>query len=93
MHESRSLGELVFDLYVDKCPLACRNFINLCRRKYYNNCIFFSVEKDFIAQSGDPTNTGKGGESFDGLQHGKQRRYFKDEIHDDVKHNKLGCLG
>ena len=31
--------------------------------KYYNNCIFFNVQKDFIIQSGDPTGTGKGGDS------------------------------
>lgn len=31
--------------------------------KAYNNNIFFNVQRDFLAQSGDPTNTGKGGES------------------------------
>lgn len=31
--------------------------------KAYNNCIFFNVQRDFIAQTGDPTNTGTGGES------------------------------
>ena len=31
--------------------------------KYYNNCLFFNVQKDFIIQSGDPTGTGKGGDS------------------------------
>jgi peptidyl-prolyl cis-trans isomerase-like 4 len=35
-----------------------------CRLKYYNNCIFFNVQKDFIIQAGDPTNTGKGGDSL-----------------------------
>lgn len=29
------------------------------KTKYYNNSVFFSVEKDFLAQAGDPTNTGK----------------------------------
>ena len=28
-----------------------------------NNNIFFNVQRDFLAQTGDPTNTGKGGES------------------------------
>ena len=31
--------------------------------KYYNHCIFFNVQKDFIIQTGDPTGTGKGGDS------------------------------
>ena len=34
------------------------------RLKYYNNNIFFNVQKDFIIQAGDPTNTGKGGDSL-----------------------------
>ena len=87
-----SLGDLVFDLYVDKCPNAARNFLKLCRMKYYNNCIFHTLEKDFIAQSGDPTNTGKGGQSIYTQIHGEKGRYFKDEIHDDLKHTKIGTL-
>ena len=45
------------------------------RMKYYNNCIFFNVQKDFIIQSGDPTGTGKGGDSvFKCVQLGNTRR-------------------
>lgn len=36
------------------------------RTKYYNNVLFHSVQKDFIVQTGDPTGTGKGGESVYG---------------------------
>ena len=71
---------------------ASLNFIKLCKRKYYNNCLFHSVEKDFIAQSGDPTNTGKGGESVFGLEKGEECRFFKDEIHDHIKHKSVGTL-
>ena len=35
--------------------------------KYYNNCLFYEIQKDYIAQTGDPTNTGKGGTSIWGL--------------------------
>jgi peptidyl-prolyl cis-trans isomerase-like 4 len=31
--------------------------------KYYNGCLFHKVEKDFLAQTGDPTGTGAGGDS------------------------------
>lgn len=31
--------------------------------KYYNGCLFHKVEKDFMAQSGDRTGTGNGGDS------------------------------
>lgn len=31
--------------------------------KYYNGCLFHTVQKDFTAQTGDPTGTGTGGDS------------------------------
>jgi hypothetical protein len=34
------------------------------RMKYYNNCIFHNVQENFIAQTGDPTGTGRGGDSI-----------------------------
>ena len=37
-----------------------------CRIKYYNNCLFHNIQRDFIAQTGDPTGTGKDGESISG---------------------------
>lgn len=36
------------------------------RVKYYNNCLFHNVQRNFIMQSGDPTATGKGGSSIYG---------------------------
>ena len=36
------------------------------RIKYYNNCLFHDVQRNFLAQTGDPTGTGKGGESING---------------------------
>ena len=44
----------------------------LCKIKYYNNCLFYNVQQSFIVQSGDPTNTGKGGESVWGVLYGEQ---------------------
>jgi peptidyl-prolyl cis-trans isomerase-like 3 len=38
----------------------------LCAKGYYNNTIFHRNIKDFIIQGGDPTKTGKGGESIYG---------------------------
>ena len=37
-----------------------------CRIKYYNNALFHNVQPHFIAQTGDPTGTGKGGDSVYG---------------------------
>jgi len=36
-----SLGEFTIDLYYEKCPKACKNFLKLCKTKYYNNSVFF----------------------------------------------------
>ena len=46
----------------------------LCKIKYFNNCLFYNVQRNFIVQSGDPTNTGKGGESIWGVLYGEQAR-------------------
>ena len=35
-----SRGDLAVDLFVDECPLASKNFLKLCKIKYYNNCLF-----------------------------------------------------
>ena len=50
-----SLGEFVVDLYVDKCPLAAKNFLKLCKAKYYNGVLIYNVQQNFMIQTGDPT--------------------------------------
>ncbi|KAJ4768708.1 Peptidyl-prolyl cis-trans isomerase-like protein 4 [Rhynchospora pubera] len=59
-----SVGDIVLDLHTDRCPLTTKNFLKLCKIKYYNGCLFHKVEKDFLAQTGDPTGTGTGGNSI-----------------------------
>ncbi len=58
-----SLGDIVIDLFVDRCPIASKNFLKLCKTKYYNFCLFHNVQKGSLVQTGDPTGTGKGGDS------------------------------
>lgn len=87
-----SVGDLVIDLKVDEAPQICTNFVKLCKIKYYNNCTFFSVQKDYIAQSGDPTNTGKGGSSVHAKLPGLAKKYVKDEISQKLKHNVMGVV-
>lgn len=88
-----NLGDLVIDLKVDQAPTACLNFVKLCKMKYYNNCLFMTVEKDFIARTGDPTNTGRGGCCVHAKLPGLGHRFFKDEIHPALKHNVRGTVG
>ena len=50
------------------------------------------MQPGHIAQSGDPTATGCGGTSVYGLCYGAQARYFEDECHQLVKHDRKGLL-
>ena len=48
---------------------------------YYDGVIFHRIVPGFIIQTGDPTGTGSGGESFYGEP-------FQDEIHGRLKFNR-----
>lgn len=88
-----SLGDLTIDLFVDDCPSTTKNFLKLCKIKYYNNCLFHNIQRNYLIQTGDPTNTGKGGESVYGILFGEQAKYFQDEIKPHIKHAKVAsCL-
>ncbi|CAM8920004.1 unnamed protein product [Rhodiola kirilowii] len=76
---SIAVDVLEFDLYHKHAPRTCRNFLELSRRGYYDNVKFHRIIKDFIVQGGDPTGTGRGGESIYGSK-------FEDEIKPELKH-------
>jgi peptidyl-prolyl cis-trans isomerase-like 4 len=87
-----SIGDIVIDLKTDDAPKACLNFLKLCKLKYFNNCLFFKVQKDYIAQCGDPKNNGSGGASVFAKLPGLGQKYFKDEISPVLKHNAKGTI-
>lgn len=87
-----SRGDIVIDLHVDACPTACKNFIKLCKTKYYNFALFHNVQPGSLIQTGDPTGTGTGGESVYKRLYGDQATYFDDEIHRRLRHTKAGCV-
>ncbi|KAH9948768.1 cyclophilin-like protein [Amylocystis lapponica] len=91
-----SFGDIVIDLEVEACPKTCENFLKLCKVYYYTLNAFFNVSKDFLAQVGDPTATGTGGESiwsFIASQQGKQeQRYFSPEFVPRLKHKERGTV-
>jgi len=87
-----SVGDVVVDLFVKERPVAAKNFLKLCKVKYYNGCEFFNVQKDFLIQSGDPEGSGRGGNSVYGLLYGDQARYFETETKPELKHIKKGTL-
>ncbi len=68
-----TMGTIRFELLETEAPKTTDNFIKLAERGYYDGVIFHRVIKGFMVQGGDPTGTGRGGESAAG---GK----FNDEI-------------
>ena len=80
-----SIGPLDIELWPKEAPMACRNFVQLCLEGYYDGCIFHRVIRDFMAQTGDPTGTGKGGESVFGSK-------FKDEFHSRLRFTHRGLI-
>ncbi|KAL0700724.1 hypothetical protein Bca4012_056846 [Brassica carinata] len=51
-------------MYYKHSLRTCWNFVELSRRGYYDNVLFHRIIKDFIVQGGDPTGTGRGGQSI-----------------------------
>lgn len=66
-------GDITINLYPDDAPKTVKNFVTLGKRGYYTNTFFHRIIKDFVIQGGDPTGTGRGGESIFGVK-------FPDEI-------------
>ena len=66
-------GTIRFELLEADAPKTTENFINLAERGYYDGVTFHRVIKGFMIQGGDPTGTGRGGESASGGR-------FPDEI-------------
>ncbi|CAK9828744.1 Peptidyl-prolyl cis-trans isomerase sig-7 [Anthophora retusa] len=87
-----TVGDFTVDLYTEERPQTCRNFLKLCKIKYYNWNLFHSVQSNFIAQTGDPTGTGKGGESIYGIVLGQKARYYEGEQMPKIKHDRCGLL-
>jgi peptidylprolyl isomerase len=82
---STNSGDIEIKLFPDVAPKACENFVGLVEKGYYNGLIFHRVIKNFMVQTGDPTGTGRGGESIWGGP-------FEDEVNSNVKFDRKGLL-
>lgn len=51
-------------LFLKEAPITAGNFIKLVQAKFYDGLIFHRVEPGFVAQTGDPTGTGRGGPGY-----------------------------
>ena len=75
-------GDIYLDLFQDKAELTVANFVNLSRKGFYNNLTFHRVIEDFMIQGGCPIGTGTGDPGYK----------FKDQFHQDLKHDQPGML-
>lgn len=79
-----NMGDISVRLFSDLVPKTVENFVTHAKNGYYNGIIFHRVINNFMIQGGDPTGTGRGGESIWGAS-------FKDEFAVEL-HNVRGAL-
>lgn len=75
-------GTIEAELYAQRAPHTVNNFVFLAREGFYDGVIFHRVIDDFMAQTGDPTGTGRGGPGYS----------FEDEFHPELRHDGPGVL-
>lgn len=75
-------GDIKLNLFAEAAPKTVNNFVFLSNEGFYDGVIFHRVIDNFMAQSGDPTGSGRGGPGY----------AFADEFDQNLKHNKPGIL-
>jgi len=80
-----NMGTIEIQLFSDKAPKTVENFEGLVNKGYYKGVIFHRVIDKFMIQGGDPTGTGRGGESIWG-------KSFEDEFDPSLKFDEPGIL-
>jgi cyclophilin family peptidyl-prolyl cis-trans isomerase len=77
-------GKIELELYPEVAPLAVENFTTHIKEGYYDGIAFHRIIRNFMIQGGDPTESGRGGESI-------WKKPFKDEFKNKV-FDKAGIL-
>ena len=72
----------MIQLYADQAPLAVNSFVFLAKQGWFDGVTFHRVIPGFVAQTGDPSGTGKGGPGY----------FFKNEV-SDLRYDKPGVVG
>ncbi|TWT79129.1 putative peptidyl-prolyl cis-trans isomerase [Planctomycetes bacterium CA13] len=76
-------GDMVFELFEDRAPVATGRVAELAEANFYDGIIFHRVLDNFVLQAGDPTGTGSGGSTLGD---------FDDDFHPDLQHTGTGVL-
>ena len=79
-----NFGDVKFLMFPEVAPKTVENFTTHAKESYYDGLIFHRVIYGFMIQGGDPTGTGRGGESIWG-------EAFEDEFSPEA-HNFRGAL-
>jgi len=80
-----NMGTFEAELYPEKAPKAVENFTGLAEKNYYKGVIFHRVIPGFMIQGGDPTGSGRGGQSIWG-------KSFEDEVNTGLVFDSPGVL-
>ncbi|KAK9243488.1 cyclophilin-like domain-containing protein [Lipomyces tetrasporus] len=80
-----NLGNLNVELNTEYAPHSVYNFLKLAEKGYYKDVRFHRNIKHFMIQGGDPTGTGRGGQSYWG-------KPFEDEFNSPLSHDARGVL-
>ena len=85
-------GIICVELWGKECPLACRNFIQLCLEGYYDNSLFDRLVPEFCLQSGKPAKVFEDEPDRSGMAAIFDGR-FPIETHSRLRFNRRGLLG
>jgi peptidylprolyl isomerase len=80
-----TLGVIELELYEKDAPKSVENFVTLIKNGYYNGTQFHRIIKNFMIQGGDPTATGRGGDSI-------WKKKFEDEFTPGLIFDRAGIL-
>jgi cyclophilin family peptidyl-prolyl cis-trans isomerase len=80
-----NMGTVEIELFDKKTPKTVENFVGLAEKGYYDGIVFHRVIDKFMIQGGDPTGTGRGGESLWGKK-------FEDEFVPAIVFDEPGYL-
>lgn len=75
-------GDIVLELFADKAPATVNSFVFLARQGWFDGAPFHRVIPGFMAQSGDPTGSGRGNPGY----------LFEDELDPALKFDQPGLL-
>ncbi len=75
-------GRMVLELYASQTPKTVNNFVWLARHHYFDGIVFHRVLEGFMAQTGDPSGSGRGGPGYK----------FGDEFNPELRHRGKGIL-